>query len=311
MHYASTLFVGLDVHKDAIAVAYAREARDTEVIFMGRIGTRQCDIDKLIRTLSSKAKQLVFVYEAGPCGYWLSRYLTKKNLRCWVVAPSLVPKKAGDRVKTDRRDAIQLARLLRSGDLTPVYVPTVEDEAIRDLTRAREDAIRDLKAAKDRLKAFLLRQDIRYEGRATWGPAHLRWLAEVVCATPAQQLVFQEYVRAVSEHQERRHRLEAELREQAQAWRLYPVVQAIQAMRGVQCTVAVILLAELGDLTRFDTPRQLMSYLGLTPSEYSSGERRRPGTLTKTGNTFARRALIAGAWAYRYPAKVSRHLQLR
>lgn len=311
MHHASTLFVGLDVHKDSIAVAYAREARATEVIFMGRTGTRQCDIDKLIRTLSSKAKQLVFVYEAGPCGYRLYRYLTKKNLRCWVVAPSLVPKKAGDRVKTDRRDAIQLARLLRSGDLTPVYVPTVEDEAIRDLTRAREDAIRDLKAAKYRLQAFLLRQDIRYEGRATWGPAHLRWLADVVCATPAQQLVFQEYVRAASEHQERLHRLEAELREQAQAWRLYPVVQAIQAMRGVQFTVAVILIAELGDLTRFDTPRQLMSYLGLTPSEYSSGERRRQGTITKAGNTFARRALIEGAWAYRYPAKVSRHLQLR
>jgi transposase len=137
MRQSSTLYIGLDVHKDSIAVAYAREARDTEVIFMGRTGTRQCDIDKLIRTLSSKAKQLVFVYEAGPCGYWLYRYLTKKNLRCWVVAPSLVPKKAGDRVKTDRRDAIQLARLLRSGDLTPVYVPAVEDEAIRDLTRAR------------------------------------------------------------------------------------------------------------------------------------------------------------------------------
>jgi transposase len=227
------------------------------------------------------------------------------------VAPSLVPKTAGDRVNTDRRDAIQLARLLRSGDLTPVYVPTVEDEAIRDLTRAREDAIRDLKAAKSRVKAFLLRQDIRYEGRATWGPAHLRWLAEVVCATPAQLLVFQEYVRAVSEHQERLHRLEAELREQAQAWRLYPVVQAIQAVRGVQFTVAVILIAELGDLTRFDTPRQLMSYLGLTPSEYCSGERWRQGTITKAGNTFARRALIEGAWAYRYPAKVSRHLQLR
>ena len=161
------------------------------------------------------------------------------------------------------------------------------------------------------MKAFLLRQDIRYEGRATWGPAHLRWLAEVVCPTPAQQIVFQEYVRAVSEHQERLQRLEAELREQAQAWRLHPVVQALQAMRGVQFTVAVTLIAELGDLTRFDNPRQLMSYLGLTPSEYSSGARRRQGTITKAGNTFARRALIEGAWSYRYPAKVSRHLQLR
>src|SRR6266850_5237379 len=311
VHHSSTLFVGLDVHKDSIAVAYASEARDTEVVFLGRIGTRQCDIDMLIRKLISKAKQLVFVYEAGPCGYWLYRYLTKKKLLCGVVAPSLVPKKAGDRVKTDRRDAIQLARLMRSGDLTPVYVPQVEDEAIRDLTRAREDAVRDLKAAKSRLKAFLLRQDIRYEGRANWGQAHLRWLAEVVCPTPAQQIVFQEYVRAVSEHKERLQRLETELHEQVPAWRLYPVVQAIQAMRGVQFTVAVTLIAELGDLTRVDNPRQLMSSLGLTPSEYSSGERRRQGTITKAGNRFARRALIEGAWSYRYPAKVSRHLQVR
>jgi transposase len=311
MPHSTTLFVGLDVPKDSIAVAYVSEARDAEVVFLGHSGTRQGDIDKLIRTLTSKAKPLVFVYEAGPCGYWLYRYLTKKNLTCWVVAPSLVPKKAGDRVNTDRRDAAQLARLMRSGDLTPVYVPAVEDEAIRDLSRAREDAIRDLKAAKYRLQAFLLRQDIRYEGRATWGPAPLRWLAEVVCPTPAQQIVFQEYVRAVSEHQERLQRPEAALCEQVQAWRLSPLVQALQAMRGVQFTVAVTLIAELGDLTRFDTPRQLMSYPGLTPSEYSSGERRRQGTITKAGNTFARRALIEGAWAYRFPAKVSCHLQAR
>jgi transposase len=311
MRHSSTLYVGLDVHKESIAVAYAPEERGAEVVFLGTIGTRQCDIDKLIRTLTSKATQLVFVYEAGPCGYWLYRYLTRKHLTCWVVAPSCVPKKAGDRVKTDRRDATQLARLRRSGDLTPVYVPAVEDEAIRDLTRAREDAIRDLKAAKSRLKAFRLRQDIRYEGRATWGPAHLRWLAEVVCPTPAQQIVFQEYVRAVSEHQERLQRLEAELRDQVEVWHLAPVVQALQAMRGVQFTVAVTLMAELGDLSRFENPRHLMSSLGLTPSEYSSGERRRQGGITKAGNTFARRALIEGAWAYRYPAKVSRHLQLR
>jgi transposase len=311
MNHSSTLYVGLDVHKDSIAVAYAADERNAEVISLGTIGTRQCDIDKLIRKLQSKGHQLVFVYEAGPCGYWFYRYLTKKKLVCWVVAPSLIPKKAGDRVKTDRRDAVQLARLMRSGDLTPVYVPEVEDEAIRDLARAREDAIRDLKAAKYRLKAFLLRQDIRYEGRANWGPAHLRWLAEVVCPTPAQQLVFQEYVRAVSEHHERLQRLEAELQEQVKNWRLYPVVASIQALRGVQFTVAVTVIAELGELTRFDNPRQLMSYLGLTPSEYSSGERRRQGSITKAGNTHARRLLIEGAWAYRYPAKVSRHLQLR
>jgi transposase len=301
----------MDVHKDSIAVAYVAEDHPPDVIFLGTIGTRQCDIDQLIRKLQSKSPHLVFVYEAGPCGYWLYRYLTKKGHNCWVVAPSLIPKKAGDRVKTDRRDAVQLARLMRSGDLTPVYVPQVEDEAIRDLSRAREDTIQDLKAAKFRLKAFLLRHDIRYTGRATWGPAHLRWLSEVVCATPAQQIVFQEYVRAVNEHTERLHRLEHALHEQVQTWRLQPVIEALQALRGVQFTVAVTIVAELGDLTRFDNPRQLMSYLGLTPSEYSSGERRRQGSITKTGNTHARRALIEGAWAYRYPAKVSRHLQLR
>jgi transposase len=311
MSQSSTLYVGLDVHKESIAVAYIAQEHGAEVSSLGTIGTRQCDIDNLIRKMQSKAKYLVFVYEAGPCGYWLYRYLTKQGHVCWVVAPSLIPKKAGDRVKTDRRDAVQLARLMRSGDLTPVYVPTVEDEAIRDLTRAREDALRDLKSAKFRLKAFLLRQDIRYTGRATWGPAHLRWLSEVVCATPAQQIVFQEYVRAVNEHTERLQRLEQELHDHVSTWRLQPVVEALQALRGVQFTVAVTLVAELGDLTRFDNPRQLMKYLGLIPSEYSSGERRRQGAITKAGNAHARRALVEGAWAYRYPAKVSRHLQLR
>jgi transposase len=200
---------------------------------------------------------------------------------------------------------------MRSGDHTPVYVPTVEDEAIRDLSRAREDALRDLKAAKFRLKAFLLRQDIRYTGRATWSPAHLRGLSEVVCATPAQQIVCQEYVRAVNEQTARLQRLEQELHDQVKPWRLQPVVEALQALRGVQFTVAVTLVAELGDLTRSEHPRQLMKYLGLIPSEYSSGERRRQGSITKAGNTHARRALVEGAWAYRYPAKVSRHLQLR
>jgi transposase len=311
MHQSSMLYIGMDVHKDSIAVAYITPDHGAEVTYLGTIGTRQCDIDQLIRKMQSKATDLVFVYEAGPCGYWLYRYLTKKGHDCWVVAPSLIPKKAGDRVKTDRRDAVQLARLARSGDLTVVYVPKVEDEAIRDLTRARADTISDLKDTKFRLKAFLLRHDIRYTGRATWSPAHLRWLSEVVCPTPAQQIVFQEYVRAVHEQTERLQRLEQELQEHVQAWRLHPVVEALQALRGVQFTVAVTMVAEIGDLTRFDNPRELMKFLGLIPSEYSSGEHRRQGSITKAGNTHARRALVEGAWAYRYPAKVSRHLQLR
>ena len=311
MSQSSTLYIGMDVHKDSIAVASVAQEHHAEVVSLGTIGTRQCDIDQLIRQMQSKSKHLIFVYEAGPCGYWLYRYLTQKGQVCWVVAPSLIPKKPGDRVKTNRRDAIKLARLMRSGDLTPVYVPTVDDEAIRDLCRAREDALRDLQTAKFRLKAFLLRHDIRYTGRATWSPAHLRWLSEVVCPTPAQQIVFQAYIRAVTEHTERLERLEQELTDQVQTWRLAPVVDALQALRGVQFTVAVTTVAELGDLTRFDNPRQLMNYLGLTPSEYSTGERRRQGGITKTGNSHARRALVEGAWAYRYPAKVSRHLQLR
>jgi transposase len=299
------------VHKATIAVAYVAQEHGAEVTSLGTIGTRQCDIDHLVRKMQSKATHLIFVYEAGPCGYWLYRYLMKKGYDCWVVAPSLIPKKPGDRVKTDRRDAIQLARLARSGDLTTVYVPKVEDEAIRDLTRAREDAISDLKDAKLRLKAFLLRHDIRYVSRANWGPAHLRWLSEVVCPTPAQQSVFQEYVRAVQEHTERLQRLEQELHEHVKAWRLSPVIDALQALRGVQCTVAGTLVAAMGDLTRFDSPRELMKYLGLIPSEYSSGAQRRQGAITKAGNTHARRVVGEGAWAYRYPAKVSRHLQLR
>jgi transposase len=301
----------MDVHKDSIAVADVAQEHGAEVSYLGTIGTRQYDIDNLIRKMQSKAKQLIFVYEAGPCGYWLYRYLTQKGHHCWVVAPSLIPKKAGDHVKTDRHDAVQLARLRRSGDLTPVYVPSVEDEAIRDLSRAREDAMQDLKAAKFRLKTCLLRHDIRYTGRATWSPDHLRWLSEVVCPTPAQQMVFQEYVRAMGEHTERLQRFEQELREQVRVWRLSPVVEALQALRGIQFTVAVTTVAELEDLSRFDNPRPLMKLLGLVPSEYSSAEKRRQGSITKAGNTHARRALVEGAWAYRYSAKVRRHLQLR
>jgi transposase len=260
MHQSSTLYVGLDVHQEAIAVAYVAKAHDAEVVYLGPIGTRQCDLDTLIRKLQAKSQHLVFVDAAGPCGYWLSRDLTQKGYVGWVIAPSLIPQKAGDRVQTDRRDAIQLARLMRSGDRTPVSVPAVADEAIRDLSRAREDVLRDLKAAKWRLKAFLLRQDIRYTGRATWGPAHRRWLRAVVCPPPAQHIVCQEYLRAVSAHTERLQRLEQELTDQVHTWRLAPVVDAWQALRGVQFTTAVTTVAELGDLTRFDNPRQLMAY---------------------------------------------------
>jgi transposase len=311
MNQARTLDVGMAVPQESLAVAYVAEAHHAAVVSLGAIGTRQGAIDQRIRKMQSKSKHLVFVDEAGPCGDWLSRYLTKQGDVCWGVAPSLIPNKAGDRVNTHRRDAIPLARLMRSGALTPVYVPQVEDEALRDLSRAREDALRDLKTAKHRLKAFLLRPDIRYTGRATWSPTPLRWLREIGGPTPAQHMVFPEYVRAVPEHSACLGRLEQELHDQVHTWRLRPVVDALPALRGVQFTVAVTLVAALGDLSRFDQPRPLMRSLGLTPSAYSTGDHRRQGAITKTGNAHARRALSEGAWAYRDPANVRRHLPLR
>jgi len=311
MSQPSTVFVGLDVHKDSISVAYAEEDRLKSAEFVGPIGTRQSDIDKMLRKFVSRRSTPIFAYEAGPCGYGLYRYLTEKGFACQVVAPSLIPKRSGDRVKTDRRDAIELARLLRSGDLTAVYVPSVEDEALRDLCRARDAARQVLRSAKLRLKSLLLRLGLHYEGRANWGDAHKRYLARVVCPTPTQQIVYQETLRAVDEQVDRLKRLEDELRERAAAWRLWPVVEALQALRGVEWLVAVTVVAELGDLTRFDNPRQLAAFVGLIPSEHTTGGKRRQGSITKTGNGRARRALVEGAWAYRHPAKVSAHIRKR
>jgi transposase len=220
-------------------------------------------------------------------------------LTCDVVAPSLIPRRPGDKVKTDRRDAVELARLLRAGDLTAVYVPTVDDEAIRDLCRARDAARVTLKDAKLRLKAFLLRLGLHHVGRADWNAAHKRYLAKVVCPTPAQQIVFQEGVRAVDEQVDRLARIEAQLEELAPRWARSPVVEALQALRGVQWVVALTVVAELGDLTRFANPRQRAAFVGLVPSEYSSGSSRRQGGITKAGNGRARRVLVEAAWAYR------------
>ncbi len=311
MAKSTTLFVGLDNHKEFNTVAYTEAATTDPPVYVGPIGTRQADIDKLIRRLHSKASRLVFAYEAGPTGYGLYRYLTGKGEECRVVAPSLIPKRSGVRVKTNRRDAVELARLLRSGDLVSVWVPGIEDEAIRDVCRARDAARITLKAAKLRLKSFLLRLGLQYTGRATWNDAHRRYLARVVCPTPAQQIVFQELLHAVDEQVERLARLERELVELAPSWRLSPVVEAMQALRGVQFLVAITVVAELGDLTRFDNPRQLAAFVGLIPSEHSSGTTRRQGGITKTGNGRARRVLVEAAWAYRFKAKVSEEIRAR
>jgi len=301
----------MDVHKESIEIAIA-DGNSQEVRRYGKIGGTQDAMRKTLRKLISQGKNLHFCYEAGPCGYELYRYLVSEGHDCWVVAPSMIPKKPGDKVKTDKRDAVQLARLFRAGELTPVYVPVREDEAIRDISRAREDTMLVQKSARQRLKSFLLRHEIRYQGKTSWTEAHLRWLAdEVRCPSPVQQIVFQEYVNAVTESQYRLRRLDEQIETFVKQWRLYPAVEALMSMRGVQMIVAVTMVSELGDISRFENPKQLMSFLGLTPSEHSSGPRTKRGGITKTGNGHVRRILIEAAWCYRYPAKVSREMQLR
>ena len=307
MHQARMLSIGWDVHKASITVAYVAKAHHAAVVSLG-LGTRQGDIDTLMRQRPSQSTPLVFVDDAGPCGDWLDRSLTNTGHVCWVVAPSLLPTKPGDRGKTNRRDALKLARLMRAGDRTPVDVPQGEDAALRDLCRARADAIRALQAAKFQRKALLLRHDIRSTGRATWRPAPLWWLSEVVCPTPAQQIVFHTSVRAVTDHPERLARLAQARTDPVQTWRLAPVVDALQALRGVPYPVAVSTVAARGAIPRFDHPRPLMHSLGFTPSEDSTGERRHQGGMPKTGTSHARRALVEGAGAARSPANISRHL---
>ena len=270
-------------------------------------------VQKLVRQFESKypGATLHFVYEAGPCGYWIYRLITSLGHCCYVVAPSLIPKKPGEKIKTDKRDALKLAKLLKSEDLTPIYVPEPEDEAVRDLSRAREVAMKDLKDAKYQLKALLLRNNINYKGTANWSQKHLRWLTELVLPHPAQHIVLQEFLQTITERISRLERLDNELTHHVHQWRYYPVVKAIQAMRGVRLLVATGVVAELGDLSRFDHPRKLMSYLGLVPSEHSSGGKRHIGAITKCGNGRARRLLVEGAHTYRYAANISTDMQKR
>ena len=302
---ATELFVGLDVHKASIDVATADEGRTAEVRHYGQITGDLEAPDQVIRKLQSTGRTLHVVYEAGPCGYAIYRHLSAKQIDCTVIAPSMTPKKSGDRVKTDRRDAISLARLHRAGELTAVYVPRADDEAMRDLSRAREDAKRAETRARQQLQALLLRHDIRYTGKTPWSAAHLRWLSNIKLPHPAQQITFQEYVTAIDEAAERVARLTQQIAELLPAWRMAPVVEALQALRGVALITAVCVVAEVGDLTRFTNPRQLMAYLGLVPSEHSTGERRHQGAITKTGNSHVRRMLVESAWAYRLPARVT------
>jgi len=303
-------YIGLDVHKETIAVSIA-PANSTEVRRYGIIGGTLDAVDKLIKKLSADNVELRWVYEAGPFGFVLCRHLLSKGFVCQVVAPSLIPKKASDRVKTDRRDADQLARLYRAGELTAIHVPDPEDEAIRDLVRARTSAMVEQRKARNRLKGFLLRLGYRYSGKTSWDDAHKRSLSRLVMPQPAQQIAFQEYLHAIDDATERLERLTQAVENALAGWKWEPVVRALMSLRGVQVLTGMILVAEVGDFSRFDDARSLMNFFGLTPSEHSSGDSRVQGGITKCGNTHCRRVLTEAAWHYRLRPKVSQAIQAR
>jgi len=305
------VYVGLDVHKETIAVAIASAGRE-EPAYRGEIGHTRKAVGKLIERLSKEfdGQVLLFCYEAGPCGYGLYRQILEAGHECEVVAPSLIPKKAGERVKTDRRDALKLARYLRAGDLTAVWVPDEEQEAMRDLCRARSDMKSQERKAQQQLNAFVLRHGHHWPASKTrWTATHFNWLEALKFAHDWQQVVLQEYVNAVKAASLRVADMMGQMERVLPHWRLAPVVNSLTALRGIDKLSAMTLLAELGDISRFQSPRQLMAYLGLVPGEHSSGARRRQGAITLTGNRHARRTLIESAWSYRFPARQTAHLR--
>jgi transposase len=301
-----TLYVGLDVHKISLSVSIATEGRDGPVRFIGEIPNTPADVAKLCKRLAKDESVLRFCYEAGCCGYGIYRQITSLGHNCMVVAPSRIPRQPGERIKTDRLDSQRLAILHRAGDLKAVWVPDAAHEAMRDLVRARGDAANQLNRARQQLLAFLLRHGRRYEPAGNhWTKRHRTWLAMQSFELPSHQIVFQDYVEAVWTAQERRDQLVKRINELLPGWSMAPLVQALRGLRGMDTVSAATFAAVVGDLSRFEHPRQLMGFLGLVPSEHSSGESIRRGGITKTGNSEARRMLIEASWSYKYPARLA------
>ena len=304
------MFVGMDVHQKSIDITTAEHGHDGKVAHFGCIGGDLKSLDKAVDKLSESKAELHLVYEAGPSGYVIYRHLRERNLHCTVVSPASVPKKPSDRVKTDRRDAHTLAVQHRAGALRAIYVPEPEDEATRDLVRAREDAVHNRRRARQRLNSFMLRHGRHYAGKKRWSQAHRRWLAAQSFEHGAQRITMEEYLGAIEEAEKRVERISEQIQALVGQWGRRPYVEALQALRGVSWVVAVTVVAEVGDLRRFQ-PRRLMAFLGLVPSEYSSGERRRQGAITKSGNAHVRRVLCEAAWAYVHQPAISARLLQR
>lgn len=310
MKESTTLhFVGLDVHRDSIAIAVAKPGGQPAE----SLATIPNEFTALLKRLQrlGPVESIRCCYEAGPTGFGLARRLIKAGIACDVIAPSLIPVQPGARVKTDRRDARNLAHYLRSGNLTPIHVPDTITEAIRDLERSRDDAKCAERTARQHLSKFLLRHERWFTGRTTWGPAHLAWVAKQAFDQPAQQDVLDDYREAVEMATTRVARLTLKLAERVATWEKAPLVTAFQALRGVEMVSAVTLVAEIGDFRRFACASELMAFVGLVPSEHSSGGSRRQGRITRTGNTHVRRILIEAAWHYRRRPRMSKLIRQR
>jgi transposase len=302
--------VALDAHKKFLQVAMLLPDRETPIEW--KVVHEDAAIRRMAKRIQREAPGKVRVcYEAGPCGYALQRTLVKLGLECIVIAPSLIPVKPGDHIKTDRRDARKLVELFRAGLLTEVRPPTTGEEAFRDLCRCREDAKEDLLRARNRLGKMLLRRGIVWQEGKNWTKNHREWLRGLSFDHPADKLVFNDYLLAIEHLEERIRSLESAIEAASEQDPYREAVGALRCFSGVDTVTAVTLIAELHDFRRFPSPRELMGYLGLVPSEDSSSERRRLGGITKAGNSHARRVLVESAWHYRHPPRVGKNLRKR